>query len=456
MDIRPFKAFRFDDAVVGDAGRCIAPPYDVIDDEQQERLYLQSPYNVVRIDRGKEFPSDNGQENVYSRAACCLRDWIDQGVLRQDTRDTIYGYVQDFEMSDRKFVRKNFIALARIEDFGPGVRPHEEIMAKPMMDRLYLKRATLAQLGLVFMLYEDPQTVAEQIIDKAMVGRAALIDVADEQGVRHRLYGVTAPAEIKQIVRMMARNYCIIADGHHRYTTGLRFAEESADPAARYQMMAFANTCQTGLIVLATHRLIRALPNFDGPRLMEGLKDHFEIERYPFSTASEKANAKDTMRTRMKTLFSQDRTVYGVYWGQGAFYVAALRDRQAMQEAAPAMSPAWHELDVAVLQSLVLERRMGVTAERLAQGRSVSYVKDTTSGVEESIAQIDAGMQQVAFFLNPIKIRQLVAVTDSGQRMPQKSTFFYPKMFTGLTLQKLEPMDSSPMVSTNRSQDRRV
>jgi uncharacterized protein (DUF1015 family) len=454
MDVRAFKALRFDPAVVGDAGLCIAPPYDVIDEQQQERLYQQSPYNVVRLDRGKEYPSDNGQENVYTRAAACQKDWIDQGVLRQDDRDAIYGYVQDFEMAGQHLCRKGFIAVAKMEDFGPIVRPHEEILTKPMMDRLYLKRATQTQLGLVFMLYEDPKAVAEKIIDKAMA-KPALIDMKDEQDVRHRLYSVTAQAEVKRIVKMMADKACIIADGHHRYTTGLKFAEESGDPAARYQMMAFANTCQPGLIVLATHRLVGGAGGPDGAGLIKELKRHFEIDRYPFSSPAEKVEAKARMRGRMKALFDEDRTGFGVYFGHGDFYVAALRDGRAMEQAAPRMSPAWREVDVAILQTLVLEGCLGITAERLAQGGSVSYVKDTTSGVDDSVAKVDLGLQKVAFFLNPIKIRQLVAVTDAGQRMPQKSTFFYPKMFTGLTIQKLEPMDLSPMASTKRSQDRR-
>ncbi len=454
MEIQAFRAIRFDPKVVGDAGLCIAPPYDVIDDQQQQRLYDQSPYNVVRLDRGKEFPADNDQENVYTRAAVCQKQWLDQGVLRQDDRDSIYGYVQDFEMAGQTFCRKSFVAVAKMEDFGPIVRPHEEILTKPMLDRLALKRATQTQLGLVFMLYEDPTSVVERIIDKAMEAQA-LVDATDEQGVRHRLYAVAQPAEVKRIVQMMADKACIIADGHHRYTTGLKFAEESGDPAARYQMMAFANTAQPGLIVLATHRLIGGITDFHGPRLVECLQRDFDIERYPFASPSEKVKAKDRMRARMKALFDKDCTGFGVYFGHGEFSVASLRDEQAMQKAAPGMSPAWRQLDVAVLQTLVLEGCLGITAARLAQGGAVGYVKDTTSGVDDAVAKVDLGLQKAAFFLNPIKIRQLKAVTDAGQRMPQKSTFFYPKMFTGLTIQKLEPMDSTPSAPTNRSQNRR-
>jgi hypothetical protein len=232
-------------------------------------------------------------------------------------------------------------------------------------------------------------------------------------------------------------------------------AEESGNPDDRFQMMAFANTCQPGLIVLATHRLVGGVGDLDGPGLIERLGRDFEIERYPFSSPAEKGAAKERMRARMKTLFDQDRAGFGVYFGHGAFYAAALRDGQAMQKAAPAMSPAWRQVDVAVLQTLVLEGCLGITPAKLAQGGSVSYVKDTTSGVDDAVAKIDLGLQRVAFFLNPIKISQLRAVTDAGQRMPQKSTFFYPKMFTGLTIQKLEPMDSSVTAPASRSQDRR-
>jgi len=460
MDVRPFRAFRFNPAIVGDPGLCIAPPYDVIDEPLQERLYRQSPYNIVRIDRGKESAADSDVENVYTRAAALLQQWLERGVLKQDPQDALYGYFQDFEVGGRPCVRKSLIGLARLEDFGPVVRPHEEILPKPMLDRLHLKRATAAQLGLVFMLYEDPAAVVERILDKALApgpqGDSVLVDAVDEQGVRHRLCAVTAVEDIRQITRMMAPKPCIIADGHHRYTTGLRFAEESGHPGARYQMMALTNVCQQGLVVLGTHRLVRGLRDFDGDGLLAGLQGSFHLERWPFTTPGEKARARDSMQARMKDALEHGQTALGVYFGQGAFYLARLRDRHAMAAAAPAMSPAWHELDVAVLHTLVLERHLGITPEKRTEGRLITYVKDTASGLDEAVAQVDAGVQQVGFFLNPIQIRQLFAVTDQGQRMPQKSTFFYPKMFTGLTVQILDPMDSSRMAPTSRSQDRRA
>jgi len=436
MEIRPFRAFRYDPAVVGDVGKCIAPPYDVITAEQQEQLYSKSEYNIVRIIRGKTNADDNGQNNVYTRAAAYLNRWIADGVLKQDPTDAIYGYVQDFDVAGRRCQRLTFIALGRLEEFGKSVRPHEQILEKPMLDRLNLKRATAARFGLVFMLYEDPQKVADHIIARAAEG-PALLDCTDEQGVRHRLFAVTEPADVQAIAEMMKDKSCIIADGHHRYTTGLSYAKESPNPAARYQMLAFTNTCQDGLIVLATHRLVGNLPQFSMEKLLAGLQKDFTLLEFNVADAGSKEHTRLQMLERMAAEHKQDRSAFGIYGGSGVFYVAILKDRSVMDEVAGDMSRAWRQLDVSVLQKLVLEKLLGIDEAKLAKGQHLSYVKDTPSAVEHSIAAVDQGQKQVAFFLNPVKIEQLKQVTEAGERMPQKSTYFYPKLYTGLTIQKL-------------------
>ncbi len=434
MEIKPFKAYRFNREVVGNTGNCISPPYDVIDEAKQQALYDQNPYNMVRIIRNKPEATDNERNNTYTRAAAHLQDWIDKGALKQDDQEKIYGYVQNFSVGANSFERYSFVALAKLEDFGPIVKPHEEILKKHMEDRLNLKRTTGARFGLVFMLYEDPLNVAEQIIQKAMAAEAK-IDFKDDQDVRHRLFTVDNEADQQKIVKMMASRSCIIADGHHRYTTGLFLKREN--PAATHQMIAFANAHQEGLLVLATHRLVHKLESFDGPALIESLKEHFTIDRYTFNNDEGKAEAKEAMLSQMRTLFEHHQSATGIYFGSGVFYVATLIKPEAMAEMVPDKSEAWRGLDVSILHKLILEKRLGIDEDKLTGGEFVSYVKDTPMAIEDSIAQVDAGDQQAAFFTNPIKIEQLVAVTDTGERMPQKSTFFYPKMFTGLTIQKL-------------------
>jgi uncharacterized protein (DUF1015 family) len=468
MEVKPFKAFRFDAGVVGDVGKCIAPPYDVINEAERDGLCHKSKYNIVHITKGKTGPSDNEQNNQYTRAAEYLRDWITEGALRQDDQDTIYGYVQDFEIGGAAFQRLSFIALAKLEDFGKVIRPHEQVFEKPMLDRLNLERATAAKFGLVFMLYDDPQGVADQIITKAMmqapptVARASrpctcggavrgeeqgqdalattqpLIDFVDDQAVRHRLYAIAAPDDIKAVEAMMREKSCVIADGHHRYTTGLKYMRESGNPKARYQMIAFANTHQKGLVVLATHRVVGGIKDFKPSAFLARLAKGFKVEQFKFTSAAKaKMQARQKMLAKLKSYYDQDKTALGVYMADGSFYVAALNDASLMPAAAPDKSNAWRALDLSVLHQLVLECLLGLDEEKMGNSDYVEYVKDMPNALDEVIERVDAGRKQVAFFTNPLKMRQLTEVTEAGERMPHKSTYFYPKMYTGLTIQKL-------------------
>ncbi len=437
MEVKPFKAFRFDRSVVGDAGKCIAPPYDVISDGERDALYRKSRYNIVRITKGKTTPRDNGQHNRYTRAAEFLQEWIAAGVLKQDDREAIYGYVQDFELNGTAFQRLSFIALGKLEEFGKAVRPHEQVFEKPMRDRLNLERATAARFGLVFMLYEDPAGVADQAVARA-ARQEPLIDFVDDHGVRHRLFAITVKQDIDAIVRMMRDKSCIIADGHHRYTTGLTYMRESGNPAAKHQMIAFTNACQKGLVVLATHRVVSGIEDFEPARFLARLKENFEVVSFRFgSETGAKEQAKGKMLAEMKARHERGATPLGLYLGDGAFYVAVLKDISGMKAVAPDMSEAWQTLDVAVLQKLILERLLRFDEQRMGDPDCVEYVKDLPNAMNELIERIDSGRKQIAFFTNPVKMQQLAQVTEAGERMPHKSTYFYPKMYTGLTIQKL-------------------
>ncbi|MBP8910797.1 MAG: DUF1015 domain-containing protein [Phycisphaerae bacterium] len=427
MEIRPFKAFRFDPRVVGDVGKCIAPPYDVISDAERDELYRRSEHNIVRITRGKTTPSDNGQHNQYTRAAEFLQQWIAEGALKPDEKDTIYGYVQDFELGGVAYRRLTFIALGKLEEFGKVVRPHEQVFAKPVQDRLNLKKATAARFGLVFMLYDDPQRVADKAIVKAAESKP-LVDFVDDHGVRHQLFAITDEGDIQAITEMMADKSVIIADGHHRYTTGLTYMRESGIPAAKYQMLAFTNTAQKGLVVLATHRVVGGLDGFNRQAFVSRLTPGFTVM---------KIGSKPDMLKIMKAVHEKDETPLGIYLGDGRFCVAVLKDKSLMKAAAPDKSEAWQTLDVAVLQKLILEGILGLDEEKMGNSEYVEYVKDMPNAIDEIIRWIDSGRKQVAFFTNPVKMKRLAQITDAGERMPHKSTYFYPKMYTGLTIQKL-------------------
>jgi uncharacterized protein (DUF1015 family) len=468
MQISPFKAYRFNPAVVGDDSACYAPPYDVIDDAHRQRLYDQSRYNIVRITKGITQPDDDQQHNQYTRAAEYLAEWIKSGVLKQDAKEAVYGYVQDFpdprpiHNKQRKTLQRlSFIALAKLEEFGPIVKPHEHVLSSPLVDRLNLKKATQAEAGLVFMLYDDKQQVLEDII-KGLIHKSQeacvtkqkkkdtkaqekcyplVADFTDEQDVRHRLYAITENAEITQIVQMMSEKSCIIADGHHRYTTGLNYFKEH-NPAAGYQMIAFSNINQKGLIVLATHRLVGNLKEFNFDKFLKELGRDFTITKLEFDGQSNKNSkpskhdAKEMMLALMKDGFDNDKNTFGIYGANNAFYIAVLKENHTTQLNAQ-KSEFGTVLDVATLHKLILAPLLGIDEKAAAKGDNIKYVKGFYDAVEESIDEVDSGQRQVAFFLNPIKMEQLTMVTDAGQRMPQKSTFFYPKMFSGLTIQKI-------------------
>jgi uncharacterized protein (DUF1015 family) len=436
MQIKPFKAFRFDPTVVGDAGDCIAPPYDIISEEQQEQLYKKNQYNLVRIIKGKTTASDNGQHNQYTRAADYLNDWIKRGALKQDSDEAIYAYVQDFESMGAKIQRYSFVALAKLEEFGITVKPHEEILDGPLIDRLKLKNATSADFGLVFMLYEDPRRIADNIIEQA-AKQKPLIDFTDDQEARHRLFAITSESDTDKIVKMMSDKSCIIADGHHRYTTGLSYSRQNNNPAAKYQMLAFANTDHEGLIILATHRIVGNLDDFNMNKFIVELGKNFEITEYNFNTVENKSLARHKMLAQMKAEHEKDNNAIGIYGPTNAFYVAVLKDKRVIDKVAADMSPASRTLDLTVLHKLVLEGLLGIDHKKLAMGNNIQYVKDTPNAIDDSIARIDNKEKQVAFFMNPVKIQQLKAVTDAGERMPQKATYFYPKVFSGLTINKL-------------------
>ncbi|MHC4759464.1 MAG: DUF1015 family protein, partial [Planctomycetota bacterium] len=291
MEVKPFKAYRFNPKKVGDVGSCIAPPYDVINAEQREQLYSKNPYNIVRVIKGKEKEGDDGHENQYTRAADYLNKWIKEEALKQDAEESLYAYVQDFEIGGLRYQRRGFVGLAKLEEFGKLVQPHENTLEPPKKDRLQLTKATEAMIGLVFMLYEDEKRVADNIVEE-VVTEKSLIDFMDELGVRHRLFAISAAEKIEAIREMMQDKSCIIADGHHRYETALNYRKESGNPAANYQMAALVNTCHEGLIVLATHRLVKAIEGFETGKLIALLEENFEVTRFGFDSPHTKSDAR--------------------------------------------------------------------------------------------------------------------------------------------------------------------
>jgi uncharacterized protein (DUF1015 family) len=431
MEIKGFRAYRFNSEVVGDSGKCIAPPYDVINSVQQTKLYNQNPYNIVRVILGKKEAADNDKNNQYTRAGKHLNDWITNKAIKQDDKETIYAYVQEFEIAGKKIKRSGFIALSKLAQFGSGVQPHEKTLDGPKADRLKLTQATSAQFELVFMLYDDVQQVADKIIAKAAKGRS-LIEFVDDDGVKHQIFAIDAQEEIAQIVTMMAQKEGLIADGHHRYETALNYYNLTKNPNAQWLMIAFVNMHNEGLVVLPTHRLVGNLKNYNTDELIKKLQPNFKVTQFEYKEAKDKAQS--LMQKRMVKSFEHGKNAFGIYDGKNFYYIE-LKNNEALKSLQ--MSDASKSLDVVVLHKIILEGVLGIGDEALAGESNIEYIKDIGEAVDEAIAKVDKGEMQVLFFMNPTKVEQVRSVAAANEKMPQKSTFFYPKIFSGLTINKL-------------------
>ena len=436
MEIRPFKAFRYDEGVSGDVAKCVAPPYDVIDEALQSDLYDRSDCNVVRVIKGKASDSDSKTDNVYSRAAASFNQWVDSGALKTDAVPAIYAYVQNFQIEGADYQRSGFVALGKLSEFGKGVQPHEKTLDGPKADRLNLMRATAAQFGQIFMLYDDPKMVADNIIAKS-AAKPSLMDFCDDNDVRHRLFAVDDPDDVTAVAVMMNDKHPVIADGHHRYETALNYYYETQNPDAQFRMMTFVNMRNEGLVVLATHRLVGNLAKFDIDELTAELAGNFEITEFAFQSDADKRAAEDKMFASMKEDFTEHKNSFGIYAGNGKFYKALLKDASVMDEVCEGASRAAKGLDVNILHSLILDRHLGIGEKELAAQSNIAYIKDIGPAVGKSIAKVDSGEKQAVFFMNPTKVEQIRDVAAAGEKMPQKSTFFYPKVFTGLVINKL-------------------
>jgi uncharacterized protein (DUF1015 family) len=409
--IFPFRAYRYS-ALAGDPAALVTQPYDKITPEMQERYFSLSPYNLAHIIRGRSSPGDTATDNVYTRAARCLNDWIASGILVQDPQPSLFAYFQKFEVDGVARLRKGLIALGAVEDYSEGtVYRHELTHSGPKRDRLDLLRHTRAHFGQIFMLYDDPEFQIDAQLDRAAQS-APVTCVVDEYGAQHSLWRIADADVIAAIERAMAPRKLLIADGHHRYETALAFRNENPDLAgARKVMMTLVNMRSPGLVILPTHRVIGGLPDFDAARVLRGAAAAFTIEEL---------EALDFLERRLRGA-SADQIVIGAAFRNPPRFFALVAPRAG-------------RLDVSVLHDILLARVLGLTPEAVREEKNIRYVR----GFSAAAGQLrDPGVQAV-FFLNPVRVEEVARVAFSGGVMPQKSTDFFPKLLSGLTIYRIE------------------
>jgi len=447
--IAPFRALRFDPRRV-DLAQVVTQPYDKISPEMQERYYAASPYNLVRIILGKREATDGPRGNVYTRAAGYFQHWRKQGILLEDAEPSIYSYVQDFQSPDQQALqRRGFIALGKIEDYRANVVfRHEQTLAKPKADRLELLRATRAHFEQLFMLYRDP----EGEIDRRLTPRNEPdVSIADEYGVEHRVWRITESEVIDAIRAGMRSKKLIIADGHHRYETALNYRNErrtsgnsaaasgarqkgSADatahehlPAAPYEsaMMTFINMDSPGLVILPTHRVVAGLSSFSPEGFTNRVQQYFNIE--DVDAAIDQRRAASILREAGRSGFALLAVMADkvMLLDQPRAIASSIFDGLSLQQ---------QSLDVVQLHRSILEGVLGISQEAIREQQNISYVRD----IGEALNRVRGGGANVAFLMNPVRMRQVEEIAFAGEVLPQKSTDFYPKLLSGLTIYGLE------------------
>jgi len=433
MEIQAFRAFRYDLGRVGALSDVVAPPYDVIDGALQDRLYARSPHNVIRLILNKETPGDSAGDNRYSRAARCLRDWQQEGILTQDSARSLYVYQQEFEVEGRRHTRKGFLARVRLEPFGSGkIYPHEETLAGPKADRLKLFRATAMNLSPVFGLFPDETGAVQAQLDAA-IARSLPLEATDHLGVANRLWPVSDQHVVSAVTGLLGPKPAFIADGHHRYETGLRYLEErreagevrDADAAANFILMMLVSMSDPGLIILPTHRLVSGLAVIDAGKLRELLGSHFQVE----TIGTGEQGARDTWEL-IEADGSQELMGFGTV-ADGTWQTARFRAPEVMAALAGEHTPAWRSLAVSVLHVLVLGKRVPEMLGQQPQCRYVHLLREVTDAVRSKECQM-------AILVPPATMKHVEQIAGNLEKMPPKSTYFYPKLLSGLVFNSLK------------------
>jgi uncharacterized protein (DUF1015 family) len=406
---------------VDDLSLVVTPPYDVIDEEAQNRYYERHPYNIIRLEYNRVYPEDNTQNNRYTRAAATFRDWRARGVFVREDKPALYLYEQEFERGGRSYRRRGFFGAIRLEPYSTGtVRPHEETLPHAKRDRYNLLRACRANFSPIFGLYAEKELETVQIL-AAAAGIRPAVEFRDEGGQTHRLWPVTDPQTINRVLIILERYPVFIADGHHRYETALAYKEACNAPGLQNcALIVLVSVYDPGLVILPTHRLVKSPRSSALPDFLTALEQYFEV-----------IPAAGDLPAFLSELGRRPKHSFGLYARTGQFYLLSLKTGTDLDRLMPAdRSPSWRQLDVSVLHHLVFEKVLGLGRAQWAGEEYLKYTREE----EGALARVDAGEFDYAFFLNPPGVEELVAVAEEGERMPQKSTYFFPKLSTGLVI----------------------
>jgi len=425
-EVKPFRGIVYNTSRVGDIKFVLTPPYDVISKEEEKVYSENSPYNIVRL------ILPEGDESRYRKAADTMQKWLKEAVLLQEKKPAFYLYEQEFAVNGEVRKRLGFMAAVKVEEYEKKViLPHENTMSKPAEDRLNLMKAAKANMEPIFAIYDDPKNIIRSILETESK-RGPVSDFTDGSEIKHKIWSITDENAIKRIRNAMADRTLYIADGHHRYKASLDYRNRVGGKGSDYTLMFLVDTHDPGMIVLPTHRVIKKLKNFNEIRFEEKLLEYFDVTIYRF----EDKNEVEQRNKMFKYLhLMRNDHAFGVFAGGKKYYLVSLKDKNLMEkELNSGKSRAWRELDAAILHYILMEKVLGFKTNGREYEENILFVKDK----ERAIEMIYDKKYRIALFMNATKTEQVMKVADNGERMPQKSTYFYPKPLTGLVLRKIE------------------
>lgn len=438
-EILPFRAVHFNPDTVGALEGVVTQPYDKISPDMQARYHELSPFNLVRIIRGREWPGDGPQDNVYSRAGRLFQQWRESGALTATPEPALYPYDQEYTIpggAGAKLRRRGFVALCRLEDYSAHVvHRHEETLSGPKADRLALLKTTRVHFGQIFVLYSDPEDEVESALADRARGRP-WEQVTDEYGTRHSVWRIRDDRSIERLVEAMRDRKLVIADGHHRYETALAYrdferARNLGDSRAEYVMMTFTRLESDGLTILPTHRLVHSLTGFDWKRMLNEARRFFDCEEVTVGAHSE--DAREYLLGRLARE-GRERPTLGAYSGQSHAALLSLKRELALKQVLPDLPGSLARLDVVILHRLLLENILGIGRQAVREERNLRYARN----LPNALAQVEDGKAQVCFLLNPTPVEAVWDNALAGRVLPQKSTDFYPKLLSGLVVYWLD------------------
>lgn len=432
-NVIPFKGLRYNTEMFDNLSAVTAPPYDIISPEEQSSLYEKSDYNIVRIDFGKTEENDNESCNKYTRAGAFLTEWIEKGILKREEKPAFYIYEQIFEHNKTNVSLKGIIAAVEIEEFEKKIiLPHEETLSKAKADRFDLMTATDANLSSIYSLFLDEDNGVQSLIQRLSEKKPDISFVTGDN-ITQNLWIITDEADTAAISESFRKKQLFIADGHHRYETALHFRNkkraenpDAKDSSYDYVMMLLTSMSDGGLLVFPTHRLIKDVPDFDENNLVDRLTEDFGVAKIYLTE-------KDYAGTITESISSDiNKKCFALYTGNDYYYRFELKNSKAIDNYVTGKSEAYKQLDVTLLHSLVLERFLGIDQNNMANQKNLSYTRDSN----EAIELVRSGAYQCSFLLNSTHVSDIKEVSLANEKMPQKSTYFWPKPVTGIVLNK--------------------